>query len=212
MPDLLARGFGTKVGDTVVLVATNKDGSVNGKTFVVSGILESATGPGGRDGYIHIDDAMEILRMSEPEVSEIAVRVKTLGQVERVAPTSGRSCQRDTARARRASRCIRGRSSRPLPTSRDMIDVMIFFIKLMLIAVVLISILNVMLMAVYERVREIGTIAAIGTLPRKILSLFLVEGFFLGIAGAVVGVLVGMGIIGVLHLAKLSVGLRPRHL
>jgi hypothetical protein len=42
-----------------------------------------------------------------------------------------------------------------------MIDVMTFFIKLMLIAVVLISILNVMIMAVYERVREIGTIAAI---------------------------------------------------
>ena len=87
VPALLARGFGTKVGDTVVLVATNKDGSVNGKTFVVSGILESATGPGGRDGYIHFADAMEILRMAEPEVSEIAVRVKTLGQVERVAST-----------------------------------------------------------------------------------------------------------------------------
>ena len=40
VPALPARGSGTKVGDTVVLVATNKDGSVNGKTFVVSGILE----------------------------------------------------------------------------------------------------------------------------------------------------------------------------
>ena len=76
-----------------------------------------------------------------------------------------------------------------------MIDVMIFFIKLMLIAIVLISILNVMIMAVYERVREIGTIAAIGTLPGRILSLFLVEGLFLGVLGAVVGVLVGLGII-----------------
>ena len=47
MPKLLAQGFGAKVGDTVVVVATNKDGSVNGKTFLVSGILESATGPGG---------------------------------------------------------------------------------------------------------------------------------------------------------------------
>jgi putative ABC transport system permease protein len=62
VPELLARGFGTKVGDAVVLVAPNKDGSVNGKTFVVGGILESATGPGGRDGYIHINDAMDVLR------------------------------------------------------------------------------------------------------------------------------------------------------
>lgn len=80
---------------------------------------------------------------------------------------------------------------------------MTFFIRLMLIAVVLISILNVMIMAVYERVREIGTIAAIGTPPRKILSLFLVEGFFLGIAGGMAGVLAGLGIILVLNLVRI---------
>ena len=85
-----------------------------------------------------------------------------------------------------------------------MIDVMTFFIKLMLIAIVLISILNVMIMAVYERVREIGTIAAIGTLPRKILSLFLVEGFCLGLTGALVGVFFGLAIIFGLNLTKIT--------
>jgi putative ABC transport system permease protein len=85
VPKLLALGFGAKVGDTVVVVATNKDGSVNGKTFLVSGILESATGPGGRDGYINFADAREILRMSTNEVSEIVVRVKSLPQVEEIA-------------------------------------------------------------------------------------------------------------------------------
>jgi putative ABC transport system permease protein len=74
----------------------------------------------------------------------------------------------------------------------------------MLIAVVLISILNVMIMAVYERVREIGTMAAIGTFPRKILSLFLVEGFCLGVSGAIVGILLGLGIIFILNLSKIS--------
>jgi putative ABC transport system permease protein len=85
VPKLLAQGFGAKVGDTVVVVATNKDGSVNGKTFLVSGILESATGPGGRDGYINFEDAREILRISGKEVSEIVVSIKSLGQVEEVA-------------------------------------------------------------------------------------------------------------------------------
>ena len=65
-----------KVGDTIVVVATNKDGSVNGKQFIVAGVLESATGPGGRDGYIHIDDAMEVLRMEAMEISEVAIRLK----------------------------------------------------------------------------------------------------------------------------------------
>ena len=72
IPELLAKGMKVKVGDMVVIVATNKDGSVNGKQFKVGGILESVSGPGGRDGYIHIDDAVEVLRMEEPEVSEFA--------------------------------------------------------------------------------------------------------------------------------------------
>jgi putative ABC transport system permease protein len=93
----------------------------------------------------------------------------------------------------------------PFANIARMIDVMIFFIRLVLIAVVLISILNVMLMAVYERVREIGTIAAIGTPPHRILSLFLVEGLFLGVTGAVVGVLGGVGIVFVLHRVQLPI-------
>jgi putative ABC transport system permease protein len=84
IPALLARGMKTKVGDTVVLVATNRDGSVNGKTFVVRGVLESVSGPGGRDGYIDIDDARELLRMQEPEVSEIAIRLKDFSRLDRV--------------------------------------------------------------------------------------------------------------------------------
>jgi putative ABC transport system permease protein len=206
VPELLARGFGTKVGDTVVVVATNRDGSVNGKTFVVGGILESATGPGGRDGYIHIDDAMEVLRMSEQEVSEIAVRVTDLGQVERLAERlRAQLVQAVPGQGKTAPEVHTWAQLSPFANIAKMIDVMIFFIRLMLIAIVLISILNVMIMAVYERVREIGTIAAIGTLPRKILSLFLVEGLYLGVAGAVVGVLVGLGLILMLHVVKLPV-------
>jgi putative ABC transport system permease protein len=206
VPELLARGFGTKVGDTVVVVATNRDGSVNGKTFIVGGILESATGPGGRDGYIHIDDAIEVLRMPERELSEIAVRVTDLGQVERIAESlRTQLVEAVPGQGKTAPEVHTWAQLSPFANIAKMIDVMIFFIRLMLIAIVLISILNVMIMAVYERVREIGTIAAIGTLPRKILSLFLMEGLFLGIAGAVVGVLVGLGLILILHVVKLPV-------
>jgi putative ABC transport system permease protein len=85
-----------------------------------------------------------------------------------------------------------------------MIDMMTFFIKLMLIAIVLISIMNVMIMAVYERIREIGTIAAIGTLPGKILNMFVIEGFCLGIVGAIIGNIAGIVIIFILNLSKIT--------
>ncbi len=84
VPDLLHKGMGVKIGDPVVIVATNQDGSVNGKQFKVAGILESATGPGGRDGYIHILDAMEILRTEEMDISELAIRLKDFNQLHSV--------------------------------------------------------------------------------------------------------------------------------
>jgi putative ABC transport system permease protein len=81
-----------------------------------------------------------------------------------------------------------------------MIDVMTFFIKIMLIAIVLISIMNVMIMAVYERIREIGTIAAIGTLPGKIRSMFIIEGLCLGVVGAIIGDLIGIAVVVIINL------------
>lgn len=205
VPKLLAQGFGAKVGDTVVVVATNKDGSVNGKTLLVSGILESATGPGGRDGYINFDDARQILRISGKDASEIAVQVKSISRVEEIAQSIRSGLGIGAKKQKGGTLEVHTWSElSPFANIARMIDLMTFFIKLMLIAIVLISILNVMIMAVYERVREIGTIAAIGTLPRKILSLFLVEGFCLGLTGAIAGVLIGLGVILVLNLTKIT--------
>lgn len=48
VPEILSMGMGVKPGDNVVIVTTNKDGSVNGKQFKVAVILESASGPRGR--------------------------------------------------------------------------------------------------------------------------------------------------------------------
>ena len=118
MPEIIARGMKIKVGDTVVLVATNLDGSVNGKTFVVQGVLGNVTGPGGRDGYINIDDARELLRMTEPEVSEIAVRLKNPAEARRgeaAHPPGAR--RRDASRAVRRLRSTPGTSSRRSPAS-----------------------------------------------------------------------------------------------
>jgi putative ABC transport system permease protein len=205
VPALLAQGMGSKVGDTVVVVATNKDGSVNGKTFTISGILESATGPGGRDGYIHLDDAIEILRMPQKEISEFAVNARTFNRVDEVAAAvQGQLGAAAKDPKKTPFQVHTWAELSPFANIAKMIDVMTFFIKLMLIAIVLISILNVMIMAVYERIREIGTIAAIGTLPRKILSLFLVEGFFLGVGGALIGVIVGLAVIFGVNLWKFS--------
>jgi putative ABC transport system permease protein len=205
VPELLARGMKVKVGDPVVIIATNKDGSVNGKQFEVGGILEGVTGPGGRDGYAHIDDAADLLRMEEPEVSEIAVRVKDFSRLRSVfTDIEGRLAQEKNPAGQPAFEVHTWETLSPFYNIARMIDLMTIFIKIMLIAIVLVSIMNVMIMAVYERVREIGTIAAMGTPPRRILSLFLVEGFLLGAIGAIVGALLSIGIVFILNFSKIT--------
>jgi putative ABC transport system permease protein len=259
VPQLLAEPMSLKVGDTVVLVATNKDGSVNGKTFVVRGIMESMSGPGGRDGYIHIDDARSLLRIEEEEVdvevlarhglaevpkepqekqslfggspeperrsyleetkqlfqteewgrasevSEIAIRLKDPAHLDQTLQ------EMDAAVADLKNK--KGMSIFQLhpwqqfvPFSKiaNMIDLMNLFIKIILVSVVLISIMNVLIMAVYERIREIGTISAIGTPPRRILALFLTEGLLLGMLGTVIGTAVSLVTIAVLNARTLT--------
>ena len=205
VPEILAKGMKLKVGDTIVLVATNLDGSVNGKTFVIRAALESATGPGGRDGYIHIEDARELLRMSQPEVSEIAMRLKDPAQVDRVsANLEAALSDMKNKEGRSAVELHSWERLSPFANIARMIDVLTLAIKIMLVSIVLVSVMNVMVMAVYERIREIGAIAAIGTPPRRILALFLSEGLMLGIVGTVVGVVLSLGIIYALNVWKIT--------
>lgn len=205
IPVLVARGLKVSPGDTIVLVATNRDGSVNGKTFKVRGTLESATGPGGRDGYIHIDDARELLRMTEPEVSEIAVRLKDPQRMSRVSEKLQSALEEvKNKTGLRALELHTWERLSPFSNIARMIDVLTLAIKIMLISIVLVAVMNVMVMAVYERIREIGAIAAIGTPPNRILGMFLAEGLMLGTAGTFIGVTLSLAAVYALNIWKIT--------
>jgi putative ABC transport system permease protein len=215
IPTVLARGMKVKVGDTIVLVATNRDGSVNGKTFVVRGILESISGPSGRDGYITLNDARDLLRMKEPEVSEIAIRLKNPAKLDQVDADLSRELTGIAGKPGQSGMAGKGGGAAlevhtwadlsPFASIVRMIDLLAAFIKIMMVSIVLISVMNVMVMAVYERIREIGTISAIGTPPGRILSLFLTEGLLLGLGGAALGTAISLAVIYALNVWKVSI-------
>ncbi len=268
IPELLAKPMDLEPGDTVVLVATNREGSVNGMNFVVQGIVESMSGPGGRDGYIHIDDARKLLRIADQEVEgEVLLRLGALPAEAKAAlerqmqeeqslfgPAPGQPPAElgflEETRALFAGRgwgppaevseiairvadpddveqtiakldaAVSGLKNRkgesvfqvhpweqfvPFSKIAKMIDLMNLFIKIVMVSVVLVSILNVMTMAVYERVREIGTLSAIGTPPDKILWLFLGEGFLLGVLGTAIGIAVSLLAIYVLNVVTVTI-------
>jgi putative ABC transport system permease protein len=225
IPEVIARGMKVKPGDTVVLVATNRDGSVNGKTFTVGGVLQSVSGPSGKDGYITIDDARSLLRMKEAEASEIAIRLKNPAQLDAVyaqlskelsAIAGGAGGGTGAGSGDKQPSAGKGGGSgglevhtwadlSPFSSIVRMIDLLAVFIKIMMVSIVLIAVMNVMVMAVYERIREIGTISAIGTPPRRILSLFLTEGLLLGAGGAALGTVISLVAIYALNIWKVSI-------
>jgi len=210
IPELIARGMKVKAGDTVVLVATNRDGSVNGKTFTVGGVLQSVSGPSGKDGYITIGDARSLLRMKEAEVSEIAIRLKNPAQLDAVSAQLSKelSAAQPAAGKGGASGGLEVHTwadLSPFSSIVRMIDLLAVFIKIMMVSIVLIAVMNVMVMAVYERIREIGTISAIGTPPNRILSLFLAEGLLLGAGGAALGTAISLAAIYALNIWKVSI-------
>jgi putative ABC transport system permease protein len=203
IPELIGRALIVKTGDTVVLVATNRDGSVNGKTFTVAGALQSVSGPSGKDGYITIDDARALLRMKEPEVSEIAIRLKNPALLDKAhAQLNEALSGLVNKEGKPAVEVHTWADLSPFSSIVRMIDLLTVFIKIMLVSIVLISVMNVMMMAVYERIREIGTISAIGTPPRRILSLFLTEGLLLGVGGTAIGTAISLVAIYALNIWK----------
>ena len=88
----------------------------------------------------------------------------------------------------------------------DIVSAVLVSIQLVLGAVTLIAsvvgaigIANTMFMNVLERVQEIGILKSVGATRKEILMIFLVEAAIIGLAGGAIGLILGYGLLQVLH-------------
>ncbi len=192
IPDIVAKGMHLKIGDTVVLVATNGVGSMNAVTFKVGGVIGIISGPGGRDGYIHVEDSRKLLRMKGNEINEIVIRLSDISKINGVKK---RLHEELLGGDKKGLEIHDWEKLSPFSNIAKMIDLMSLSIQIILVSIVLISILNVMIMSVYERIKEIGTLSAIGTPPSFIVWTFIFEGLLLGIIGLGIGIITAYAIV-----------------
>ena len=77
--------------------------------------------------------------------------------------------------------------------TKRMFDIIFGLVFVIIAVIVIMSVLNTIGMAVVERTREIGTLRAIGLKRPGVIRLFGIESAFLGVIGAITGLLVTVG-------------------
>lgn len=93
-----------------------------------------------------------------------------------------------------------------LSSTVDMKNAVMTGFSAVLLGIAGIGIFNILLMAIYERTKEIGLLGAIGLKPRQITFLFLLEGIMIGLVGAVVGMIMGYLVTSILGIVGINYG------
>jgi len=77
----------------------------------------------------------------------------------------------------------------------DYVETVYLFVALFFFILGSTVIINTTMMTVFERIREIGTLGAMGMEGKSLVKLFFLEAFFLGTGGSLLGVLLGIAIV-----------------
>ncbi len=187
---LLANNLKVKIGEELTILGQGRDGSVAATVVRVKGIYRS-----GLDAFdrasIHIPlNAFQDLYNMEGAVHVVVAVGKSLSQVSRIKALAQKGL---SAAGLTSMRVLDWEALMPglrEAIEMDLISGLIFYG--LLIIVVAFSILNTFLMAIFERTREFGVLMAIGTTPRRLTKLLLIESMSITILGIVAGVVSGI--------------------
>ncbi|MCX7910093.1 MAG: FtsX-like permease family protein [Endomicrobia bacterium] len=193
----LADEFGVKVGDTVILSAYTKYNTYNALEFVVCGLLETTVPTINESSvFLTLKCAEELLTL-DGSVTSAHIKVpwkkgekiatytkKVLYIVERLKKELYSEYEIYSFRELYNDFIV-------LMDQKKLSSFIIVFFLLLISAV---GIANTILMAVYERIKEIGVLMAFGFKPKQIRKLFLLEGVVMGVIGGFLGCVLGVGL------------------
>ncbi len=193
----LAEKLNLRVGDRLSLSVNTSNGDVDEQRFVVRGIYSTQT--------YAFDSSTVLLPLAKAQTI-----TRTENYASLIFILLNQSEQTAAVRASLAH----------LPYSildwREMNDLIIQFedmanaymslFYLIVLAITASVITNTLIMAVFERTREIGILAAVGWRAREILSLFLYETGLLTVGGILIGLLLGLAAVGYLSRTGFYIG------
>jgi len=180
MADLL----GVSVGDRVLLLGQRKDSSMRQRQMTIVGIYSLGVAEAEKNAvFIPLAKAQNLYNLRDQE-TEVAVSLVSVGgESSLVKQFQAQLPDHEVD----SFETLRPEMRQTIQVKSQVTNAFGFVV----LFIASIGILNLMLMAVFERTREMGVLAALGMKGRQLMILFLLEGAFIGAVGATFGSLLG---------------------
>jgi ABC-type lipoprotein release transport system permease subunit len=172
------------VGDRITLLGRATHEQMRRRTMTVVGIYDLGLPEAEKQMvYISLGEAQTLFGLRD-QATEVVVALQSVGQEKAVTAALQAALPGYEVASWQE---LNPEMNQSLQVDKQVMG--IFGLVVLLIAGV--GILNLMLMAVFERTREIGLLAAMGLKRHEILVLFLLEGVLIGLLGSLVGGVLG---------------------
>lgn len=188
----LARSLDVAVGGELVAVVQAADGSLGNELYTVAGILKTVSDDVDRSAVIlHRDDFARLFDSG--------------GRVHEIAFNGGPGADADHIRdllKPAAGDAELKTWSELLPAVSDIValtDATVWIFGLVFVLAAGLGVLNTMLMATHDRVREYGVLKALGATALRTMADVLAEAFLLAVIACVCGAALGIALAGWLH-------------
>src|SRR5512138_2238654 len=183
----LADALSIKVGDRITMVGSDIHKQNRQRTMTVIGIYDVGI-PTIEKGtsYISLAEAQSLFNLRD-QSTEVQITLKKVG--------------RESAVVAALTPMLPGyevesweKNYPELGTAINRKSIVMDIFSVIIVMIAGIGILNLLMMAVYERTREIGLLGAMGLKPRQIATTFILEGMLIGIVGVIAGIVMGLAI------------------
>lgn len=182
----VATSLNLKVGQAITMVISLSEGAINTMDFEIVGIFQTFSKDfDARAVRISLNSAQElmdtsaihllIMVLADTNLSEsIALNVQSLLKTEGMEVTLWKNLSDFYSK------------------TIDLYDRQFGVLRLIILFMVLLSVANSVNMTLFERTREFGTILALGSRPSGVFQQIVLENVFIGLIGAVLGIILGI--------------------